>query len=179
MCQSGVSYCANGSLMGDCGDSGVCCAAPAEDSPSHAEPMGSCNGEPCASGCECEPSGSDAGGGVCQCVEADAGPDAALDAALDAAPDAGAGVDGQEPDDAEEDTGTKDSATSGTDGSLEASVSSDATVDGEAGDAAEQDVANDADAAEDDTDAESSCGVILCGTRCTCLSQAMSACVCP
>jgi hypothetical protein len=177
-CQGG-SYCASGSLMGDCGDSGVCCTAIAEDSPSDAEPMGSCNGEPCASGCDCEPSGSDAGGGVCQCAEADSGPDAALDAALDAAPDADAGVDGQEPDDAEEDTETKDGASADTDGPLEASASSDATVDGEAGDAAEQDAANDADAAEDDTDAASSCGVILCGTRCTCLSQAMSACVCP
>jgi|HubBroStandDraft_2_1064218.scaffolds.fasta_scaffold15263_3 hypothetical protein len=202
-CQAGVpgaaSSCAYGELQGDCGDQSVCCVIPppAEASMDVLEPPsgGSCNGAPCASGCDCEPSSSDAGGGVCLCSSEDAAThdDAAspTDAWADGEPAPTDAVDDGEPDDASDsastadqtsgdanaDTGPGDGAVSGTDASLEASVPSDAATD-IVSDAA-QNAAADADAAQVGVDAGAECGVIICGADCVCVSQEMSACVCP
>lgn len=190
-CQSAaLGSCTTFELQGDCGDGGVCCAVPVppEDAPSHDAPgqptdahedapdarsMGSCNGAACLAGCACEPSDPDAGGGVCQCAGADAGDDAESDAGLDA----DGGLDEQALD-GSADAATTDRAVPDADGSVEANASNDAASDGDTSDAARRDGAIEADDAQID-DAGGLCGVIGCATGCTCVSQSMSACVCP
>jgi hypothetical protein len=189
------SPCSDGELQGDCGDTAIACCVvvPGEDGSSDAPEValdapsvGSCNGAPCASGCTCESSASEAGGGACQCPAEDASSDAESDASLetgadgesDAWSDADAGASGQAFD-ASGDAEAGESAARDMDGSIDASVPSDATAVGEAGDAADLDAARDADAAEVDAEAGNPCGVIICGAGCTCVSEAMSACVCP
>ncbi len=172
----GGSSCANGALQGDCEDSGVCCAMPTEggsfeaqaaDAPEDAPPLGSCNAAPCASECTCEPSGTDDGGGVCDCGTTEAGVDGESEA------DSRGGSDAQSQDatvDAVAIDGPAPDAYSG----VEASASGDAAMDGGGADAADADTATDAA-----SDAAGSCGVILCASTCACVSPQTSACVCP
>lgn len=177
------SPCVAGTLQGYCGDNAACCNVSAEpgDGASDAAqdapeppPVGSCNGMPCASGCDCEPSDADGGGAVCMCAVADAATDGEPESALDE----GAGNDAGE---------DASSGYAGGDGAVDATILLDAHVDAAAADGgpldaandAADDAANDADAGSMGTGTASACGVIACGNVCTCVSQAMSACVCP
>jgi hypothetical protein len=176
-------FCGYGALQGDCNDNSVCCPvlSNGEDASSDAledafdgATLGSCNGAPCASGCTCEPSGPEAGGAVCACEATDAGADGESDAASESEGSA----DGSTPE-ADADAGTSHGDASEADGSIDVDASNDAVADGDGADSLEVDTAADVDAAPSEAAAVAPCGVIACGTVCTCVSQSMSACVCP